>query len=86
MSDCWNVLGVCIEKRIDLGSAALVLLGLAGLLGVYYAYLQLKVGQRSTQTQVTVQLYRELLCRSRVARLLVPARLFQGTASLEIQS
>ena len=55
--NCWDIFGVCVEKRLELGNAILVLFGLLGLLSIYFAYRQLRFGQRAQQTQIAIQLH-----------------------------
>ena len=55
--NCWDIFGVCVEKRLELGNAVLVLFGLLGLLSIYFAYRQLRFGQRAQQTQIAIQLH-----------------------------
>ena len=45
------VLGICIERKIDLGNAILTVLGLMGLLSVWLAYRQLRLGQEAQVLQ-----------------------------------
>jgi hypothetical protein len=56
-SACWDILGVCVERRLDLGNAILAVLGILGLLSIHYAYRQLRLGQRAQQTQLAIQLH-----------------------------
>jgi hypothetical protein len=58
-SDCWDVIGVCVERRLDLGNAILAVLGVLGLLSIYYTYRQLRLGQRAQQTQLAIQLHQD---------------------------
>jgi hypothetical protein len=55
--DCWNIFGICVEKRLELGDAILVLFGLLGLLSIYFTYRQLRSGQRAQQTQIAIHLH-----------------------------
>jgi len=57
--NCWEFFGVCIEKRLELGNAILILFGLLGLLSIYLAYRQLKSGQRAQQTQIAIHLHED---------------------------
>ena len=57
--NCWKLFEVCIEKRLELGNAILILFGLLGLLSIYLAYRQLKSGQRAQQTQIAIQLHED---------------------------
>lgn len=59
--NCWDIFGVCIEKRLELGNAILVLFGVLGLLSIYLAYKQLRLGQRAQQTQIAIQLHDDFL-------------------------
>jgi hypothetical protein len=55
--NCWDVFGVCIEKRLDLGNAILVGVGLLGLFSIWLGYRQLRAGQRAQQVQTLIQLH-----------------------------
>jgi hypothetical protein len=57
--ECWNIIGICIEKRILLGDFIISTLGIFGILGVYFAYRQLRLGQRAQQTGLLIQLHHE---------------------------
>jgi hypothetical protein len=48
-----TVLGICIERKMDLGNAVLAALGLLGLLSVWLAYRQLKLAQKAQLLQAT---------------------------------
>ena len=57
--NCWTVFGICVEKRLELGNAFLVVFGLLGLLSIYLAYRQLRAGQRAQQTQTAIHLHND---------------------------
>jgi len=46
-----DALGICVERRVDLGNAVLAVLGLIGLVSIALAYRQLKEGQRAQHRQ-----------------------------------
>ena len=64
-TDCFETLrmisGVCIERRIELGNAILVILALLGLLSVFLAYRQLKQGQDAQRVQANAMRARFVL-------------------------
>jgi hypothetical protein len=55
MEQCFDqlrqVLGICVERRVDLGNAVLAVLGMLGLASILLAYRQLRQGQRAQQQQ-----------------------------------
>jgi hypothetical protein len=57
MDQCFEqlreVLGICVERRVDLGSAVLVVLGLLGLVSILLAYRQLRQGQQAQREQAS---------------------------------
>ncbi len=55
--DCWDLLGVCIEPKIGLDNAVLAILGIVGLVSVYFAYKQLRFGQRAQQIDIAIRLH-----------------------------
>lgn len=55
--ECWDALGICIEKRIDFGNLFVVILGFIGLFSIFLAYRQLRIGQRAQQTQIAIHLH-----------------------------
>jgi hypothetical protein len=56
---CWDLLGVCVEKKLDLGSAVAIALGLVGLTSLYFAARQLRLGQRAQQVQIAIKLHED---------------------------
>src|SRR5262249_868536 len=56
-----SILGICIEKKIELGNAALAVLGLLGVLSIWLAYRQLKLGQEAQQLQANATRARFIL-------------------------
>jgi len=57
--ECWNVLGVCIERQIDLGGLSAIAFGVVGLTSIYFAARQLRLGQRAQQVQIAIKLHED---------------------------
>jgi len=79
--NCWDLFGVCVEKRLELGNAILVLFGLLGLLSVYFAYRQLRFGQRAQQTQIAIQLHDDFFSAPELREFLYRLDYTGGTAA-----
>ena len=57
--DCWNIIGICVEKRVIFGELIIAVIGVFGISGVYFAYRQLRLGQRAQQTGLLIELHHE---------------------------
>ena len=63
--DCFEdfrlLIGICIERRIELGNAVIAVLGLLGLVSIFLAYRQLKQGQEAQRLQANAMRARFVL-------------------------
>lgn len=60
--DCWHLLNVvCIERTVGIGSIVTSIIGVIGLVSIYLAYRQLRLGQRAQRTRIVIQLHKEFL-------------------------